>query len=44
LPAGAGISAPDLLQIEAGKRRGSTGVLAAIAKAFGLALDDLVGS
>jgi len=40
----AGISTPYLSQIEAGKRRGSAGVLAAIAQALGLTLDDLVGS
>ena len=40
----AGISVPYLSQIEAGKRRGSTAVLAAIARVLGLTLDDLVGS
>jgi DNA-binding XRE family transcriptional regulator len=40
----AGISVPYLSQIEAGKRRGSTTVLAAIARVLGLTLDDLVRS
>jgi len=40
----AGISVPYLSQIEAGKRQGSAEVLAAIAKALGLALDDIVDS
>jgi DNA-binding XRE family transcriptional regulator len=40
----AGISVPYLSQIESGKRRGSAGVLAAIAKELGLSLDDIVGS
>ncbi len=40
----AGISVPYLSQIESGKRRGSAAVLAAIAKALELLLDDIVGS
>ena len=40
----AGISAPYLSQIESGKREGTTEVLAAIAKALGLSLDDVVVS
>jgi DNA-binding XRE family transcriptional regulator len=40
----AGISVPYLSQTESGKRGGSTEVLAAIAKALGLTLDDVVGS
>jgi DNA-binding XRE family transcriptional regulator len=38
----AGISVPYLSQIEAGKRRGSAEVLAAIARKLALSLDDLV--
>lgn len=38
----AGISKPYLSQIEAGKRKGSTAVLSALANALGLTLDDLV--
>jgi len=38
----AGISAPYLSQIESGKRKGSTEVLAAIARALDLALDDII--
>jgi DNA-binding XRE family transcriptional regulator len=38
----AGISVPYLSQIESGKRRGSTEVLSAIAKALGLTLSDIV--
>ena len=38
----AGISIPYLSQIETGKRRGSTEVLTAIAKALKLSLDDVV--
>jgi DNA-binding XRE family transcriptional regulator len=38
----AGISIPYLSQIETGKRTGTTEVLAAIAKALDLSLDDLV--
>ncbi len=38
----AGISVPYLSQIESGKRQGSPEVLAAIAKALGLSLDDIV--
>jgi DNA-binding XRE family transcriptional regulator len=37
-----GISVPYLSQIESGKRRGSTEVLSAIAKALGLTLSDIV--
>jgi len=37
-----GISVPYLSQIESGKRRGSAEVLAAIAKALQLSLDDIV--
>ncbi len=44
LAEGAGISVPYLSQIESGKRRGSTEVLAAIAKKLGLLLDDLASS
>lgn len=40
----AGISTPYLSQIESGKRQGTTEVLAAIAKALGLSLDDVVSS
>ena len=40
----AGISAPYLSQIESGKREGTTDVMAAIAKALGLSLDDVVVS
>lgn len=40
----AGISTPYLSQIESGKRKGTTDVLAAIAKALGLSLDDIVSS
>jgi DNA-binding XRE family transcriptional regulator len=39
-----GISVPYLSQLESGKRRGSAEVLAAIAKALDLSLDDIVGS
>jgi len=39
-----GISVPYLSQIESGKRRGSAEVLAAIAKALELSLDDILGS
>jgi len=38
----AGISVPYLSQIESGKRKGSTDVLAAIAKVLRLSLDDIV--
>jgi len=38
----AGISIPYLSQIESGKRKGSADVLAAIAKALCLSLDDIV--
>jgi DNA-binding XRE family transcriptional regulator len=38
----AGISIPYLSQIETGKRRGTTEVLATVAKALGLSLDDVV--
>lgn len=38
----AGISKPYLSQIESGQRKGSTEVLAAIAKALDLSLDDLI--
>lgn len=38
----ADISVPYLSQIESGKRQGSTEVLAAIAEALGLSLDDVV--
>jgi len=37
-----GISVPYLSQIESGKRKGSTEVLSAIARALSLALDDIV--
>ncbi len=37
-----GISQPFLAQIEAGKREGSASVLARIARALGVRLDDLV--
>lgn len=40
----AGISVPYLSQIESGKRKGTTEVLAAIAKALDLSLDDVVAS
>jgi DNA-binding XRE family transcriptional regulator len=40
----AGISTPYLSQIESGKRRGSAEVLAGIAKALGLSLDEIVAS
>ena len=40
----AGISTPYLSQIESGKRKGTTDVLAALAKALGLSLDDIVVS
>ncbi|NIM06696.1 MAG: helix-turn-helix domain-containing protein, partial [Armatimonadetes bacterium] len=40
----AGISTPYLSQIETGKRTGAPDVLAAIAKALGLSLDDIVVS
>ncbi len=42
LAGAAGISVPYLSQIESGKRKGSTEVLAAIARALDLALDDIV--
>jgi DNA-binding XRE family transcriptional regulator len=38
----AGISVPYLSQIEAGKRKGGAGVLAALARALQVSLDDLV--
>ena len=38
----AGISVPYLSQIEAGRRKGSTRVLAALARALRLSLDDIV--
>lgn len=44
LAGAAGISVPYLSQIESGKRKGRTEVLAAIAKELGLSLDDVVGS
>jgi DNA-binding XRE family transcriptional regulator len=44
LAQGAGISVPYLSQIESGKRTGSADVLAALAKALELSLDDIVGS
>jgi DNA-binding XRE family transcriptional regulator len=40
----AGISKPYLSQIESSKRQGTTEVLAAIAKALGLTVDDLIVS
>ena len=40
----AGISVPYLSQIESGQRQGSTEVLAAVARALGLALDDILSS
>ena len=40
----AGISAPYLSQLESGKRKGSTKILTAIAKALKLSLDDIVAS
>ncbi len=40
----AGISVPYLSQLESGKRKGSTEVLTAIAKALKLSLDDIVSS
>jgi len=40
----AGISTPYLSQIESGKRKGTTDVLAAIAKSLDLALDEIVSS
>jgi len=42
LAGAAGISVPYISQIESGKRKGSTGVLSAIARALDLALDDIV--
>jgi transcriptional regulator with XRE-family HTH domain len=42
LAAAAGISASYLSQIESGKRRGSAEVLAAIARALRLTVDDLL--
>jgi len=39
----AGISTPYLSQIESGRRKGTTAVLTAIARALGLSLDDIVG-
>jgi transcriptional regulator with XRE-family HTH domain len=38
----AGISIPYVSQIEAGKRKGSAEVLAALARALRLSLDDIV--
>lgn len=38
----AGISVPYLSQIESGRRKGSTAVLAALARVLGVTLDDLV--
>jgi len=40
----AGISLPCLSQIETGKRKATTEVLAAVAKALGLSLDDVVAT
>jgi DNA-binding XRE family transcriptional regulator len=40
----AGISVPYLSQIESGKRKGTTEVLAALAKELGLSLDDVVAT
>lgn len=40
----AGISIPYLSQLESGKRKGSTDVLSAIAKALQLSLDDITAS
>ncbi len=40
----AGISVPYLSQLESGKRKGSTEVLSAIAKALNLSLNDVVPS
>lgn len=42
LAAAAGISSAYLSQIEGGKRRGTVAVMAAIAKALGISLDDLI--
>jgi len=42
LSAKAGISKPYLSQIETGKRKGTTEVLSAIAKALDLTIDDIV--
>ena len=42
LAGAAGISVPYVSQIESGKRKGTTGVLAAIASALHLTVDDLV--
>ncbi len=42
LAGAAGISVPYISQIESGKRKGSTEVLSAIARALDLALDDIV--
>jgi len=42
LAAEAGVSQPFLAQIEAGKRRGTVAVLARIARALGVRIDDLV--
>ncbi len=39
----AGISIPYLSQIESGKRKGTTEILNAIARALSLTLDDIVG-
>ncbi len=39
---GAGISKPYLSQIETGKRKGTTEILSAIAKALDVSLDDVV--
>jgi transcriptional regulator with XRE-family HTH domain len=42
LAAEAGVSQPFLAQIEAGKRRGTVAILARIARALGVRIDDLV--
>ena len=42
LAGAAGISVPYISQIESGKRKGSTEVLSAIARALDLTLDDIV--
>jgi DNA-binding XRE family transcriptional regulator len=39
----AGISVPYLSQIESGKRKGSTSILAAVAKVLKISLDDVAG-
>lgn len=44
LAAASGISVPYLSQLESGKRKGSTAVLSAIAKALRLSLDDMIAS